>query len=362
LVRRYPTGAVSEKVALILPSLISGTRAVVPIASTFLVAKSLGFTGGTWDKLRAIPGFRFPKPGKETLDIIEKSAVAMTVTQESFNPADRKMYQLRSVTGTIESIELIAASIASKQMALPADHLLLDVRYGPGAFVEKLADAHALAELIVSLLKSEGLLCTFNMTDTQQPTGSAIGNALEVAEAIEVMKNEGNQCPWDRRSIKAQQEIVLGLWGAMLRPLFPEGVVDKYNTLGRQFIFNGMLQRAFAELLEVHGVSRYDITKLVTDPLTTLTQGCECITVCSSRKGIFSSVDQRRLGYFVNFSLGGGGNDYAGDFDSRAGVLLAKRLGDSVAMGEPIARIYVPRETFDAAWLADETRECLEIV
>ncbi|MBK8624647.1 MAG: hypothetical protein IPN86_03410 [Saprospiraceae bacterium] len=134
VLRRYPTGAVSEKIALIMPSLLKCLSNSYKFVSPFLVAKALGFTGGTWDKLSSIPNFKFPKSGNQSISILKKEHVCMTVAQGDYAPSDTFLYQLRSITNTVDSLPLIISSIASKQIANPVDTLLLDIRYGKNAF------------------------------------------------------------------------------------------------------------------------------------------------------------------------------------------------------------------------------------
>lgn len=181
--RRYPTGGVSEKLSLLLPTFIMCIADKYNIKSPFTIGRSLGFTGGTWDKLSSIPEFNFAKPGIESIERLNRCGVSMTVSKDDMCPADRILYQLRSLVGTIESTELATASIASKQLAVPCDYLLLDTRYGEGAFFKK-EEAMRMSKLIKEFLEHEGIDVDVIYTDTPFPNGSSIGNALEVEEAI----------------------------------------------------------------------------------------------------------------------------------------------------------------------------------
>jgi pyrimidine-nucleoside phosphorylase len=193
IIRRYPTGALSEKTALIMPSLIASLSEKYSIASNFLVAKSLSYTGGTWDKLNSLPNFYFPQQGEETTEIMKNSPhVVMSVTREDFNPLDRKLYQLRSVTGTVESIPLIVSSIASKHLAMPADFLLMDVRYGKGAFLNSRQEATEMSSLLMKILRNH-MYSDYVLVDSRQPTGMGIGNELEIVEALKIMKSDKNK-------------------------------------------------------------------------------------------------------------------------------------------------------------------------
>lgn len=338
LVRRYPTGGLSEKTALILPSVLVKAATKYPIASNFLVARSLGFTGGTWDKLSAIPGFRFPEPGDESIEVMSRCGVAMTVTHGDLNPADRKLYQLRSVTGTIESHELIVASIASKQLAVPADHLLLDVRYGEGAFLRSEAEARRCADAMLSVVAEGGVPCSAHLTDTPQPNGMAIGNALEVAEALATM-GIGASSDWDARALREQRELVLTFYGLLMMRAHGSATTDAWVSEARGWFESGDVGLAFETLLEAHGVRPQTIDVLRQNSFGTLGLSEVHIPVASAREGRLLRIDQRRLGHLVNFGLGAGGNDYGGTFRSRAGVRLGFRIGDVVNKGQPLCWI-----------------------
>jgi len=341
LIRRYPTGALSEKVALILPSLIAAARTCVEVCSPFLVARSLGHTGGTWDKLSAIPGFVFPQPGKDSVRALEACGVAMTVTQGDANPADRKLYQLRSSTGTIESVPLIVSSIASKQLTFPVHRLLLDVRIGDSAFLKDEREGLAVGQEVAALVSAAGIQCTYTLTRTAQPNGMAIGNALEVAEAISVMG--GAHPGWDERALIEQRLLVIDFFSKLLAAEFPSmGAHDWAHFASEQF-HTGAVLRSFAEVLRAHKVSDLTITNLLRDPMVTLAVPADPVTVPSAIAGTLTSLDQLRLGEIVNRTLGGGGNDFEGDFDPRAGVVLGVRIGDAIRQGGTLCRVFTSR-------------------
>ena len=157
IISRYPTGALSEKIALIMPSLLFCLAKTYKFCSPFLIAKSLGYTGGTWDKLLSIPNFNFPLQGIETLNILKQCNVTMAVTKGNFNPVDRILYQLRSLTNTVDSFPLIVSSIGSKQLALPLDSLLLDIRYGSGTFLKTLNEAKLFYQYLFEITSSENI-------------------------------------------------------------------------------------------------------------------------------------------------------------------------------------------------------------
>lgn len=339
LISRYPTGALSEKAALILPSIISATRNDVPVATPFLVARSLGFTGGTWDKLNSIPGFQFPYPGDMTIESLVKCGIAMVVAQGDVNPADRLMYQLRSVTGTVESIHLIISSIASKQIALPVHRLLLDVRFGQGSFLSSQEAGVNLGNDLVELLIQNGIPSNFLLTETKQPNGSAIGNALEVAESVAILSQKNYEL-WDESALSEQEAIILNLFGKIMSLEFPINGFQKWKKIGRELLANGEALKSFCKMLTVHGVKNYIVEQLINNPFETLGISSAFYEIRSRKCGILRSINQKSLGAFVNMELLAGGNDYFGQLNTKNGIILCARLGDSICVGQVLCKVY----------------------
>jgi thymidine phosphorylase len=293
-VRRYPTGALSEKASLIVPALLVAAANDLPVASPFLVARSLGFTGGTWDKLSAIPGFTFPSPGDDTLRTLKACGVAMTVAQNDLCPGDRLLYELRSATSTIEAPELIVSSIASKQLAVPVDCLLLDVRFGAGAFMRTHEVATAVATQIVQIVGAAGTDCPCLLTDTIRPGGAAIGNALEVCEALAVMGRRGT-LPWDERALADQIEKVATFFSALMERAFP-GRTEDWRTAAKAKLRSGEVLKGFAKLLITHGVADDVATELLQDPAACLLPDNTPVYLRASMSGEVAPFDQHLLG------------------------------------------------------------------
>ncbi|HBP90847.1 MAG TPA: hypothetical protein DD706_24535 [Nitrospiraceae bacterium] len=339
VIRRYPSGALSEKVALILPSLLVETSELYPICSPFLIAKSLGFTGGTWDKLSSIPGFSFPEPGEETIETMVKCGVAMTVTREDLCPADRKLYQFRSVTGTVESLELAVSSIASKQLAVPAHLLLMDVRTGPGSFFPDHDKAIQLGSKIKEILEESGIPTLVETTEMLQPNGSSVGNALEVDEAFKIL---GIKSPilWNNQGLEEQKKIVIKFYAQLMSYLYPNKSLEKWQKFGQWLFDSGKVRKGLKSLLEAHGVQDEVISKILDGKfIEILGINPTGFEILSSKEGIYKDLDQRTLGNIVNFDLGGGGNDYGGVFDPKTGIVLNCRLGDQVKKNDVLCRI-----------------------
>ena len=324
LIRRYPTGALSEKTALILPSMIAAMRGEVPVATSFLVARSLSFTGGTWDKLSSIPGFTFPKPGEETLKALEKCGVAMTITHHDVNPADKILYPLRSCTGTVESEPLIISSIVSKQLSFPVDQLLLDVRYGEGTFLSDHSHAKNIANAMLSLLHTHGVPTTALFTDTPWPNGSSLGNPLEVAEAIALLR--GRSHFWNVKGLNSQVEIVCRMFAQLFSETFPERSFEEWHAYGKTLLESGRAYNAFWSILRTHSVSEATIQTLMQDPWKALLGETKTTPIISPQTGIVKKIDQKNLGFFVNFTLN----------SLKGGIRLNKLPEESVSQGEPL--------------------------
>jgi thymidine phosphorylase len=341
LVRRYPTGALSEKTALVLPSLISAISEKYKIITPFLVAKSLSFTGGTWDKLNSIPDFRFPDHGSEAIEKLEQCGVAMTVTHDDLNPADRMMYQLRSVTGTVESEELIVASIASKQLAVPIHRLLMDIRYGSGSFFPDYDEAKSFSLKLEQTINDGGVPTFSHFSNTYQPGGVAIGNALEVAESICVLGGVEHHL-WDMRWINEQRTFVIDFFSKLMSSVIHDKPIRFWAQLAYKYLVDGTALKFFKKILLAHSVKSEFIDRLFNNPFNALNINYSPRVLYAESSGILNGFDQRGIGNFVNITLGGGGNLYSGEFSPANGIVIAKRIGDPVNKNDPLCYIFCP--------------------
>ncbi len=363
LVRRYPSGGVSEKVALILPSLLAAAAAHWPVASSFLVARSLSFTGGTWDKLSVIPGFRFPQPGEETLEILRKCHVAMCVTSGSLNPCDRRLYALRSRIEAVESRALIVSSISSKHLALPVDYMLLDMLYGEGAFFAGLADSDAVSAEIRSLLVASGIPCEVKTREASEPTGIAIGNAPEVAEAIAVMRGR-DPGSWELHRLDDQWQVVRGFFADLMFAscALPRDQAEEFADSARR---SGLLLSTFGHLLEAHGVSAGVIRDLLEGPERFFwSGGMRTVAVSALARGTVSAINYKRIGLLVANALSQ--SSLSTDLNSgnaHGGCLLRSRVGSAVAEGQVLCELLVPRASDVHALraVASGFRECFTV-
>lgn len=337
IIRRYPTGGVSEKIALIMPSLIAAFAEQYPIASNFLVARSLGHTGGTWDKLSVIPGFHFPAQGRETLNILKRHHVAMSVTSADCNPLDNRLYQLRSATGSVVSLPLITASIASKLRVLPVDFTLLDVRYGEDVFAQNIEEGRHLGSEILKLIQRD-MEGDFLLTEVLQPDGMGIGNKLEVMEALSIMKNDLNNTRWNEKALEEQKNLLIKMFKLMMQRVFP--LIDLSSLEGqiREAFSNGRVLSGFKRLLLSHGVSESDAVALIDNPEILLEKYVGHF-IYAKQAGVLKKIDLKKIGLFVNFDLITGLNTFAPAENNGAGVILQVRLGDQIVEGDVLCEV-----------------------
>jgi pyrimidine-nucleoside phosphorylase len=335
-VDKHSTGGVGDKTSLVLAPLAAAAGVAVPMIS----GRGLGHTGGTLDKLEAIPGFNVNLPVAEFRRVLEICGCAMIGQTAEIAPADRKLYALRDVTGTVESPYLICASIMSKKLAEGIDALVLDVKTGSGAFMKSEKDAVFLAELMVETGVRMGKRVVALITDMDQPLGHMIGNALEVVEVVEVLRGGG---PEDLR------ELCLETAGWMLHL----GGVSKTVADGKQqsskLISSGKALEKFRQLVELQGGD----ARVIDDPKR-LPQAKHTLQVSSVRAGFLASLQCEQIGTACVI-LGGGRERKEDLVDPAVGIVLHKKVGDQVAAGEPIATIY-----YNAEAQAARARQLLE--
>lgn len=320
-VDKHSTGGVGDKTSLVLAPLAAAAGIVVPMIS----GRGLGHTGGTLDKLEAIPGFNVNLRVSEFRRVLESCGCAMIGQTSEIAPADRKLYALRDVTGTVESPYLICASIMSKKLAEGIDALVLDVKTGSGAFMKNEKDARFLAELMVETGERMGKKVVALITDMDQPLGNMIGNALEVIEVVDVLRGGG---PEDLR------ELCLELAGWMLHL----GGVSATVAAGRQksaaLISSGKALETFRQMVALQGGDARII-----DDLRRLPQARHTMLVSSAATGYLASMQCEQIGAACVI-LGGGRERKEDSVDPSVGIVLHKKVGDRVARGEALATIH----------------------
>jgi pyrimidine-nucleoside phosphorylase len=324
-VDKHSTGGVGDKTSLVLAPLVAAAGVTVPMIS----GRGLGHTGGTLDKLEAIPGFNVNLPVADFRRVLEKIGCCMIGQTAEIAPADRKLYALRDVTGTVESPYLICASIMSKKLAEGIDALVLDVKTGSGAFMKSEKDAVFLAELMVETGERMGKQVVALITDMDQPLGLKIGNALEVVECIEIMQGGG---PNDLR------ELCLELAGWMLHLGGVANSVADGRAQSEKLIASGKALERFHHMIEMQGGD----PRVIDDP-TKLPQAKHTMQVVSAKQGYVSAMQCEQIGTACVI-LGGGREKKEDSVDPSVGIVLHKKVGDSVAKGEPLATIHYNAE------------------
>jgi len=324
-VDKHSTGGVGDKTSLVLAPLAAAAGIAVPMIS----GRGLGHTGGTLDKLEAIPGFNVNLPVAEFRRVLEVCGCAMIGQTAEIAPADRKLYALRDVTGTVESPYLICASIMSKKLAEGIDALVLDVKTGSGAFMKSEKDAAFLAELMVETGERMGKQVVALITDMDQPLGKMIGNALEVIEVVEILRGEG---PEDLR------ELCLHLAGWMLHLGGASKTVAEGTQLSSQLISSGKALDKFRHMIELQGGDAR-----VVDDTTRLLQARRTSQIVSPKSGVISSMQCEYIGTACVI-LGGGRERKEDSVDPAVGIVLHKKVGERVQSQEPLATVYYNSE------------------
>lgn len=335
-VDKHSTGGVGDKTSLVLAPLGAAAGVAVPMIS----GRGLGHTGGTLDKLEAIPGFNVNLPVEEFRRVLEKCGCAMIGQTAEIAPADRKLYALRDVTGTVESPYLICASIMSKKLAEGIDALVLDVKTGSGAFMKSEKDAAFLAELMVETGERMGKQVVALITDMDQPLGNMIGNALEVVEVVEVLRGRG---PEDLRQLCLELAAWMLYLGGAARN------VEEGKQRSAEIISSGRALERFRQMIELQGGD----ARMIDDPKR-LPQAGHTMSVTSSKSGYITSMQCEQIGTACVI-LGGGRERKEDSVDPAVGIVLHKKLGDQVAAGEALATIYYNSES-----LANRAEQMIE--
>jgi pyrimidine-nucleoside phosphorylase len=324
-VDKHSTGGVGDKTSLVLAPLAAAAGVVVPMIS----GRGLGHTGGTLDKLEAIPGFNVNLPVADFRRLLATCGCCMIGQTAEIAPADRKLYALRDVTGTVESPYLICASIMSKKLAEGIDALVLDVKTGSGAFMKNEKDAAFLAELMVETGERMGKHVVALITDMDQPLGNMIGNALEVVEVVDVLRGAG---PEDLR------RLCLELAGWMLHLGGVSDTVADGKKQSEKLIASGQALDKFRQMVELQGGD----PRTIDDPKK-LPQAKHTMTVSSPSSGYVATLQCEQIGTACVI-LGGGRERKEDSVDPAVGIVLHKKVGDAVSPGEPLATIYYNAE------------------
>ncbi|WGD60935.2 pyrimidine-nucleoside phosphorylase [Bacillus velezensis] len=327
-VDKHSTGGVGDTTTLVLAPLVAALG--VPVAK--MSGRGLGHTGGTIDKLEAIEGFHVELSKDEFIKLVNRDKVAVIGQSGNLTPADKKLYALRDVTGTVNSIPLIASSIMSKKIAAGADAIVLDVKTGAGAFMKTDEDAVNLAKAMVRIGNNVGRQTMAVISDMSQPLGFAIGNALEVQEAIDTLRGEG---PEDLN------ELVLTLGSQMVVLAKKAETLEEARTKLQEVMKNGKALEKFKEFLSNQGGDAS-----VVDEPSKLPQAAYKIDVPAKEAGVVSEIVADEIGVAAML-LGAGRATKEDEIDLAVGIMLRKKVGDNVEKGEPLVTLYANRENVD---------------
>ncbi|WP_270941475.1 pyrimidine-nucleoside phosphorylase [Romboutsia lituseburensis] len=318
---KHSTGGVGDKTSLILVPMVAAAGGKVAKLS----GRGLGHTGGTLDKLESIPGFNISVEEDKFIDMVKNAGLVIAGQTQNLVPADKKIYALRDVTATVDSIPLIAASIMSKKIASGSDAIVLDVKYGEGAFMKTAEDAEKLATAMVNIGKSVGRNTSAAITLNGEPLGYAIGNALELKEVIEVLKGEG---PEDLR------ELCLQLGAQMLRLGNIETDIEKGRAKLEAILKDGSALAKLRELVVLQGGDPKVIDDSELFTISPLTH-----EVKATKEGYVYELNAEGVG--VSSLLTGAGRHTKDDeLDYGAGIILKKKMGDYVKVGDVLATLY----------------------
>jgi pyrimidine-nucleoside phosphorylase len=335
-VDKHSTGGVGDKTSLVIAPIVAAGGLKVPMIS----GRGLGHSGGTLDKLESIPGFDVNLSLGDFRRVLETCGCALIGQTAEIAPADKKIYALRDVTGTVESPALICASIMSKKLAEGIDALVLDVKTGSGAFMKKIEDAANLAELLVETGKRMGKNVVALITDMNQPLGRKAGNALEVAESIEVLSDAG---PGDLRELCLELAAWMFFLGERVK------TVEEGKKLSADLIVSGHAREKFREIVGLQGGD----VGVIDDPAR-LAHARQTVDVTSPADGFIASTHCEQLG-LACVVLGGGREQKEDTIDPAVGLEFHKRIGDAVNRGEPLCTLH-----YNAVTRLDEARRLVE--
>ncbi|MDD6240395.1 MAG: thymidine phosphorylase [Eubacteriales bacterium] len=321
---KHSTGGVGDKTSLVLCPMVASLGIKVAKMS----GRGLGFTGGTLDKLESIPGMRTELSDKEFLDAVNNVGMAIVSQSKNLDPADKKLYALRDVTGTVDSMPLIASSIMSKKLAAGCDCILLDVKYGSGAFMETKEKAETLAKLMVEIGTHFGKNTQAEISSMNQPLGKAIGNILEVEEAIATLHGNG---PKDFTDLCLSSGATMLLQSGIFHNR-AEAIHALEKTLEEESaykVFRAFVHNQGGDITYIDDPKKFPVARY-------------SVPVRSVKEGYISEIDTRQLG-LTSVRLGAGREKLGDAIDPAAGIVLSKKLGEKVSKGDVLLTLYSER-------------------
>ncbi len=341
---KHSTGGVGDKTSLVVVPMLAACGIAVPKMS----GRGLSFTGGTVDKLESIPGLRTNFSAEEIRHLVEEVGACLVGQSPDLVPADKYLYALRDVTATVDCIPLIAASVMSKKLAGGAEYILLDVKTGLGAFMPRLSDALELARTLVEIGELAGRRTLALVTDMSQPLGEAVGNALEVAEAIQVLQRRAG-------AASARFEVLcIELVAHALLLVGLEAQLCEARRRARECLDNGRALEMFRRIVRAQGGD-----ERVLDDLSLLPQAPVKLPVSVSEVGYIHAIDARRVGLLA-VRLGAGRSRKEDTIDHAVGIRVLRHVGDHVEPSLPLAEVHAQNEQI-ARQIADELKDCFVV-
>lgn len=327
-VDKHSTGGVGDKTSLILGPIVAAAGVAVPMIS----GRGLGHTGGTLDKLESIPGFNTQKSLEEFKQLVEKHLICFIGQTKEICPADKKIYALRDVTATIESLPLICASIMSKKLAEGIDGLVLDVKYGSGAFMKSSEQAIELAQNLMKIAEGYGKKVTALITNMNQPLGAYAGNALEVQECVEIMQGKTKVNHLGNDLYEDTRELSLWLSAHMLLLSGKKSTIDECYQLAKEILDSGKAFEKFKELCLIHG-----------GDLSKLPQPSQKKIMTAEQNGFLTEMNTEKIG--IAGILIQAGRAVVNDvINPVSGIEFHIKIGDPVQVGQPIFTVYGSKE------------------
>ena len=324
-VDKHSTGGIGDKTTLVIAPIVASIG--IPVVK--MSGRGLGYTGGTIDKLESIKGFRIDLSDDEVLEQVRKIGVVVTGQTANLVPMDKVIYALRDVTATVSSIPLIASSIMSKKIAAGADKILIDIKVGDGALLQSMEDAKKLSELMIKIGEFYGREVRTKISDMNVPLGRAIGNSLEVLEAISVLKGEDGHNNLTNLCVELASEMV-----SMGKNISYE----EARKLVLENIENGKAYQKFLEMVRYQGGS-----------IDSLSVSSNKQEIVANRDGVVKKIDALKLGK-LSVSLGAGRESKEDKIDYSVGIYLNKLVGDSVVKGDVIATVYKKTDDLDISF------------
>ncbi len=343
VVDKHSTGGIGDKTSMLVLPLAACEGVKIPM----MAGRGLGHTGGTLDKLESIPGVKVELDINKAISIVEKHGGVFMGQSATFVPLDKKLYALRDVTSTIESIPLIVASILSKKISEGIRYLVMDVKYGSGAFMADLNQAEQLAHKLVKVSSLHGDKTVCYLTSMEQCLGRAAGNALEIQECMDIMngKFEG---------VEDTLELSLELASCMVHLVYPKRDQEEIKQVMLENLKSGKILKKFNEILACQGASSFAIDSNENTDLYDL------VDVFSESSGYVSSINVKGLGLTV-VALGGGRKTMEDLIDHRVGLMNIKKIGEFVDSNNPLLRVKLKKSQADRESILDSVRSCFVI-